>query len=74
MIFRAFFDIGHSSISDPLSFENTETLMSAGVGLELSLYRNINLRVDWGYVLDALNNDVVPTGSNRAHFVATFIF
>lgn len=74
LIFRTFLDVGYSSISDPFSFENDETLMSAGVGLEVSLYRNINLRVDWGYVLKALKNDAVPTGSNRAHFVATFIF
>ena len=74
LIFRTFLDMGYSSISDPLSFENDQSLMSVGVGLEFSLYRNINLRVDWGYVLDALADDVVPTGSNRAHFVATFIF
>ena len=74
LIFRTFLDMGYSSISNPLSFENDQSLMSVGVGLEFSLYRNTNLRVDWGYVLDALADDVVPTGSNRAHFVATFIF
>lgn len=74
LVFRTFLDFGQSTISDPLSFENDQTLMSAGLGVEFSLYRNINIRVDWGYVLEALKDDVVPTGSNRAHVVATFIF
>jgi hemolysin activation/secretion protein len=74
LIFRSFFDIGRVEISEPFSFEDDETLMSAGIGVELSFYRNINLRLDWGIVLEELENQDVNKNSNRAHFVATFIF
>ena len=75
LILRGFFDIGYASISDPLSFEtDNETLMGAGVGAEFSLYRNINIRLDWGFALEDVENAKVDAGSNNLHVVATFIF
>ena len=48
--------------------------MSVGVGFELSVLRNINLRLDWGFVMKALDELSVNSGSNRVQFVATFVF
>ena len=48
--------------------------MSTGVGFEFSFLRNVNLRLDWGFVLKEIDELSVNSGSNRAQFVATFVF
>jgi hemolysin activation/secretion protein len=74
-ILRAFFDYGYADVSDALSFENdTATLVGAGIGAELSLYRNINVRLDWGFVLRDVDEAGADAGDNKLHVVATFIF
>ncbi len=74
LILKGFFDIGHGIISDPLSFESDETLIGAGIGIELLWKRNLNIRIDWGFALDDLEGSGVHSGSNRLHFVATILF
>lgn len=75
LILKAFLDYGVAEISEPFSFEeSSRTLMSTGVGFELSILRNVNLRLDWGFVMKELDGLSVNSGSNRAQFVATFVF
>ena len=74
LILRGFVDIGRTVNSDRLSFETNETLIGAGVGAELQLRRNLNVRLDWGFALEGLKGPDVNSGSNRLHFVATILF
>jgi hypothetical protein len=60
--------------ADRLPFETNETLIGAGVGFDFLYRRNVNIRVDWGFALEDTDNGVVDAGSNRLHFVATFLF
>jgi len=74
LIFKGFVDIGHAIVSDPFSFEDDETLIGAGVGVEFLFKRNLNVRLDWGFALDDLEAGDVHSGSNRLHLVATILF
>ena len=74
LILKGFVDIGHSIISEPFSFEDDETLIGAGIGVELLYRRNLNVRLDWGFALDDLEAGDVNSGSNRLHLVATILF
>jgi len=70
LVLKTFADVGVTSVVDALSFEDEVTLVSAGVGAELSLKTNVSARVDWGIVLKESEyaGDVVSAGSNRVHF------
>jgi hemolysin activation/secretion protein len=72
-IVRAFFDYGKVWNNDRLNVETDFDLMSVGVGAELLIKRNFNVRVDWGYVLEELENRV-KDGDSRFHIVATFLY
>lgn len=81
LIMKGFFDIGFVETNDPLSFEaDSETLMGAGVGLELQFLRNVNFKVDWGVALKDINDDpttggqFVSSGSSRFHIGATILY
>lgn len=74
LVLKGFVDIGHSIISEPFSFEDDETLIGAGIGVELLYRRNLNVRLDWGFALDDLEAGDVNSGSNRLHLVATILF
>ena len=77
LIFKAFVDAGRAINSDRLAFEKDETLIGAGVGVELQVKRFLSLRVDWGMALEDVNeglDDEVEAGDNRVHFVATLVF
>jgi hemolysin activation/secretion protein len=74
LILKGFVDIGRSIISDPFSFEDDETLIGAGIGVELLYRRNLNVRLDWGFALEDLDSRDVNSGSNRLHLVATILF
>jgi len=72
LILRGFADIGFTNNQSALSFEDSETLIGAGVGVELQIKRNLNVRLDWGFVLnDAGDNE---SGDNRLHFVMTLLY
>jgi len=73
LILKGFFDIGRTINSDRKSYESDETLIGAGVGIEFQFRRNLTLRVDWGFVLDAIENKA-EVGDNRVHFVGTILF
>lgn len=76
LIFKGFFDVGQTIVSDALPGEEEETLMGAGVGVELVYKRNFNVRVDWGFALDRLSSspDDVDVGDSRFHIIATILF
>jgi hemolysin activation/secretion protein len=74
LILKGFVDVGTTDINDPLSFEGTETLIGAGVGLELLYRRNLNVRLDWGFALEELEGRGVASGANRLHLLATILF
>ena len=72
LILRGFADFGFTNNQSALSFEDSETLIGAGVGVELQIKRNLNVRLDWGFVLnEAGDND---SGDNRLHFVMTLLY
>ncbi|MCH8344311.1 MAG: ShlB/FhaC/HecB family hemolysin secretion/activation protein [Planctomycetes bacterium] len=74
LILKGFFDVGRTIVSDRFAFESDETLMGAGVGVELLFKRNVSLRLDWGFVLEELEAQGINSGSNRLHVVATLLF
>jgi len=74
LILKGFFDVGHTIISNPLWFEEEQTLIGAGVGVEFLWKRNLNVRLDWGFALDDLEGAGVHSGANRLHLVATILF
>lgn len=73
LILRGFVDIGHTINTDRLPFETDETLIGAGVGAELQVRRNLNVRVDWGVALREIE-DRYRSGRSRVHFVGTLLF
>jgi hemolysin activation/secretion protein len=57
-----------------VTFERDEALLSTGLGLDVQIKRNVNLRLDWGVVLDDINGGDVTRGDSRLHFSATVVF
>ena len=80
LILRAFFDYGYADQSGAEPFETNESLAGTGVGFELQILNNVNIRLDWGFALMEVNSDpllggtFVSEGSNRVHFSATFLY
>lgn len=80
LIFKGFLDYGHSHINYKQDAEENEDLASVGLGLELQVYRNVNLRVDWGFPLLGVNKGAnsggqpVDSGDSRLHLSATLSF
>lgn len=78
LIARAFVDVGRTMNSDRESFEVDQTLVGAGVGLELSITRRFNVRADLGFALEELNNadgsNLVERGDMQLHFVGTVVY
>ena len=73
LIFRGFFDIGRVLQSERQLVERHQTLMGAGVGVQLLYRRNLDVRLDYGFTLEEIPG-VVDSGSGRLHFVATILF
>jgi hemolysin activation/secretion protein len=78
LIARAFVDAGWVGNQDRESFEKDQTLLGAGVGLELALTRHFNLRADLGVALKELENadgsTLVEQGDVQLHFVGTLVY
>lgn len=72
LIARAFCDVGYTGLADKLTFENDETMISAGVGLELQVRRNVNVRVDVGFPFN--DTDRTDSGDPKIHFAATLLW
>ncbi len=73
LILKGFVDAGRALNSNRQSFERDETLLGAGVGLEFSYKRYLNIRTDFGWALEELEGQV-KSGASRVHFVATLLF
>ncbi len=73
LILRGFVDVARVLNTDRQAFEQNDTLVGAGIGLEFQYKRNVNLRLDWGHALKSVDNRV-DSGSNRVHFAATLVF
>lgn len=76
LVLRVFVDVAWVGNVDALPFENDETLIGAGVGVEVSFKRTFSARLDWAWALrDAVSsNDRVESGDNEAHLVFTLVF
>lgn len=79
LILKAFLDVGHTSSSQRVNaIERDQFLMGIGLGAELAISRNFNLRVDWGVALrdveDAAGQIEVDEGDSRLHLVLTVLF
>lgn len=80
LVFRGFFDYAqtdHSDVDDVSVFEEDQSLMAAGAGVELQIKRNLSLRLDWGYVLEDVEQFGTvraSEGDNRFHFVGTILY
>jgi hemolysin activation/secretion protein len=76
LIVRGFVDAGWTWQSDPLPFEEDQSLLGVGLGVELQIKHNFSLRLDWGFALRDLRD---PSGDldqpdNRVHFSASFLY
>jgi hemolysin activation/secretion protein len=72
LILKAFLDAGRATNSDRLSFEENETLVGAGIGFEVQVLRNFNLRTDLGFPLKDAGE--TEAGEPRLHFVGTLLY
>ena len=73
LIFKGFVDVGQTVQTDKLSFEEDDTLVGVGVGVELQFKQNATLRLDWGFALSDVGNEV-NSGDNRLHVVFTVLY
>jgi hemolysin activation/secretion protein len=73
LIVRGFVDAGWTFQSDPFGFEHDQTLIGVGVGVELQIRQNFNVRLDWGFPLRDLR-DVDDQPDNRLHVSASILF
>lgn len=78
LVFKGFFDIASVNQSEKLAGELPDTLIGAGVGVDLLFRRNVSARIDWGMALkDAGPEQLgssereVSSGSSRLHFLLT---
>ncbi|MFQ5514154.1 MAG: hypothetical protein ACE5FG_06900 [Myxococcota bacterium] len=67
LILRLFVDGARVELSDPQFLEESQTLLSAGFGAELQLWRNIVARVDLGFALRDLDRRGVESGDSETH-------
>lgn len=74
LVLKSFLDVGQTYNSDRLVFESNETLIGAGVGVDLQILTNLSFRADWGFVLRDVGNGVAESGDNRVHLVLTILF
>ncbi len=78
LIFRGFVDAAWVTVNngDPAT-EPNESLVGAGVGVEYQLYRNVDVRLDWGIPLQSVDipgGDSVTAGKGRVYFVLTLAY
>ena len=76
LILRSFVDYGYTGVNEKSAGEEDLTLGSTGVGVELRMLSNLNIRLDWGIVLNTLKRgnlviDDAESGDSRFHFMTT---
>jgi len=73
LVFKGFLDAGRSIQNDKLDFEENQSLVGTGVGMEFAYKQNLTVRVEWGVALSEIE-DEVDTGDSRVHFVFTLLY
>jgi hemolysin activation/secretion protein len=73
LILRGFIDAGQIFQSSIVPGEFNSTLFGAGIGAELQVYQNIDIRGDWGVALTNLT-DRARAGSNRFTLLVTLLY
>lgn len=69
-VLKTFIDVGATYVNDADFNESDADLLSAGIGIDVQLSTLAALRLDWAYVLQALERGgvtEVDTGDNRLH-------
>jgi hemolysin activation/secretion protein len=78
LIVKAFLDAGHVDRTDANALETSNTLLGAGVGLDLEITRRLRGEVNFGWVLhevdDAAGNILADEGDFEVQFIVTLIF
>ncbi|MFN0134008.1 MAG: hypothetical protein ACKVW3_15950 [Phycisphaerales bacterium] len=76
LILRGFVDAGQTFNSERLSFEEDQTLVGVGVGVELVVRRNVDIRLDIGFPLREVTtpNETNEVGDMVFHFSATLSY
>jgi hemolysin activation/secretion protein len=77
LILRAFADAGRNDFSKQIATEQDDTLVGAGVGVEIQFKRYLRARVDWGFALhdaDEGGSNPVDAGDQEIHFSATLLY
>jgi hemolysin activation/secretion protein len=70
LMLRAFVDAAQVNPSQRQAFEQNATLVGTGVGMELQVMQNVNVRVDWGVALTDVPGEV-RAGEGRVHVSVT---
>lgn len=78
IIVKGFIDAARVTNQDRRSFEKDQSLLGAGIGLEVAFTRHLNVRVDWGFALRGLEDSTgaktVRAGHNELQFVITGVY
>ena len=77
VIFKGFIDAARLGVNDAPFFEQAETLVGVGVGIETQLRSNLTLRLDYGMALTNIGegvNQTTSVGDTRLHFSAQMVF
>ncbi len=76
LVFRAFVDAASVRSNNRVGFEDNYDLLSAGLGVELQIKRNIRLRMDVGQALKGVDttDHSVDAGDRRYHFLFTVMY
>lgn len=72
LIFRAFYDVGETTVNQKKRFERNHLIMGTGLGLELIVWSNVFIRGDWGRALRSANG--ISSGNDQFYFSSTIIF
>jgi hemolysin activation/secretion protein len=71
---KAFIDVGHvvTNANAGSGGDGSETLVGAGIGVDVVLKRNLRARLDWGFAL----NDAAgfSSGNERVHFNVSVLY
>lgn len=71
---KAFVDWGMVENNDRLEFEEDETMLGAGLGLELQVLSNLHFRAEWGRALESVRSEEIDAGNEEWHLGVTLMY
>ena len=74
LVLLSFVDASWLTQNGDIRGEFNQTLVSAGVGFELAIKRNLQIRLDWGWALKSMKNGLYDAGHNRLYVQASLSF